>query len=235
MALSYYSNWGNEFKYDTSYLAQAETGLVPPELYNDDFVLPDGCFNINIDNFLEPNDVLNDYEQLYSANLTSGFQDYYPPEVNAIPALPEFPSGPPIYNNGGNNCESIVTKPQPSGASIAARQRRRKISEKTGELGKLIPGGHKMNTAEMFQAAYKYIKFLQAQVGILEFMGSCDYQEKEEGLEYGLIESPLIQEKLYSTEKCLVPRKFVQELANDDQQFFESKPHVMKEVKQILN
>jgi hypothetical protein len=29
-----------------------------------------------------------------------------------------------------------------------------------------------MNTAEMFQAASKYVKFLQAQIGILELMGS---------------------------------------------------------------
>jgi hypothetical protein len=52
------------------------------------------------------------------------------------------------------------------------RERRRKITEKTRELGKFIPGGHKMNTAEMFQAASKYVKFLQAQIGILELMGS---------------------------------------------------------------
>lgn len=33
-------------------------------------------------------------------------------------------------------------------------------------------GGHRMNTAEMLQATFKYIKFLQAQAGLLEFMGS---------------------------------------------------------------
>lgn len=32
-----------------------------------------------------------------------------------------------------------------------------------------------------------------------------------------LLESPLIQEKLYSTENCLVPQKFVQELGSDHQ------------------
>ncbi|MCL7040039.1 hypothetical protein MKW94_007848, partial [Papaver nudicaule] len=55
--------------------------------------------------------------------------------------------------------------------SVAARERRRKISEKTQQLGRLIPGASKMNTAEMFHAAYKYIKFLQAQIGILGVMG----------------------------------------------------------------
>jgi dihydroxyacetone kinase len=59
-----------------------------------------------------------------------------------------------------------------SAQSIAARERRRKITEKTQQLGKLIPGGNKMNTAEMFQAASKYVKFLQAQIGILELTGT---------------------------------------------------------------
>ncbi|GKC51061.1 Myc-type, basic helix-loop-helix domain-containing protein [Tanacetum coccineum] len=43
-----------------------------------------------------------------------------------------------------------------SAQTLAARASRRKISEKTQELGKLIPDGQKMNTAEMFQAAFKY-------------------------------------------------------------------------------
>lgn len=54
--------------------------------------------------------------------------------------------------------------------SVAARVRRKKISEKTQELTKLIPGGTSMNTAEMLLASFKYIKFLQAQAGILAMM-----------------------------------------------------------------
>lgn len=120
---------------------------------------------------------LYDYEQISGElkpglTLTNyGLQDY-PPEV-IIPTLPEFSTTNSVYNGG--SCETVA-KPMSSGSlsaqSIAARQRRRKITEKTQELGKLIPGSPKMNTAEMFQAAYKYIKYLQAQVGILEFMGS---------------------------------------------------------------
>ncbi|GAU29099.1 hypothetical protein TSUD_58650 [Trifolium subterraneum] len=56
--------------------------------------------------------------------------------------------------------------------SIAARERRRKITEKTQELGKLVPGGPKMNTAEMLNVVANYVKFLQAQVGILQVMGT---------------------------------------------------------------
>ncbi|POO03286.1 Basic helix-loop-helix transcription factor [Trema orientale] len=96
---------------------------------------------------------------------------------------------------------TVAVSPQ----SIAARERRRKITEKTQELGKLIPGGTKMSTAEMFQAASKYVKFLQAQVAVLKEM-------KEEPLlikELRVLASPIIQEKLYSEEKCLVPKQLV--------------------------
>ncbi|PWA90579.1 Myc-type, basic helix-loop-helix (bHLH) domain-containing protein [Artemisia annua] len=61
-----------------------------------------------------------------------------------------------------NNEERIL-----GAKSFAVRVRRRNISEKTQELGKLIPGGQKMNTPEMFQAAFKYVKFLQTQIGVL--------------------------------------------------------------------
>lgn len=85
------------------------------------------------------------------------------PEIlGPLPEISPEILGPVVYEK----------KQSVSAQSMAARQRRRKISEKTQELGKLIPGGQKMNTAEMLQAASKYVKFLQAQVGILEFMGS---------------------------------------------------------------
>ncbi|GJZ62693.1 Myc-type, basic helix-loop-helix domain-containing protein [Tanacetum coccineum] len=91
--------------------------------------------------------------------------------------------------------------------SLAARARRRKIREKTHELGKLIPGGHKMNTAEMLQAAFMYIKFLQAQIGVLKHLAL--YPESEEVLGNGemqdLVTCALIQEKLYTAEKCIGP------------------------------
>ncbi|XP_051128560.1 transcription factor bHLH53-like [Andrographis paniculata] len=154
------------------------------------------------------------------------FPNYIPtptaPEM-ALPPLPDFPTGPPAYSYG-SFCESSMKKEPTSTSppaklsaqSIAARQRRRKITERTQELGKLVPGGHKMNTAEMLQAAYKYIGYLQAQVGLLESMSSYNQLEIDEEL-HDLLESPLIQEKLYSTENCIVPQKFVQELSSDHQ------------------
>lgn len=61
-----------------------------------------------------------------------------------------------------------------SAQSLAARERRKKIANKTQELGKLIPGGSKMNTAEMLQSAFNYVKFLQSQVHILQLISSLN-------------------------------------------------------------
>jgi hypothetical protein len=55
----------------------------------------------------------------------------------------------------------------------AARQRRKRISEKTAELARLIPGAHKLNTAEMLEVAARHVKLLQAQVGVLAPMGAA--------------------------------------------------------------
>nr|XP_043627213.1 transcription factor bHLH53-like [Erigeron canadensis] len=102
-----------------------------------------------------------------------------------------------------------------SAQSMAARVRRRKISSKTSELGKLVPGGHKMTTAEMFQAAYKYIRFLQAQVGVLQLMSSS--LELDEELQ-AMIKDPSVQEKLYVAEKCIVSQTLAKTLADSHEE-----------------
>ncbi|KAH0986286.1 hypothetical protein GBA52_013463 [Prunus armeniaca] len=117
--------------------------------------------------------------------------------------------------------------------SIAARERRRKITEKTQELGKLVPGGSKMNTAEMLTAAYNFVKYLQAQVGILEFMGSFkELKGAPPAEELRAVAFPIIQEKLYLENNCLVPEKFVEILAKHfDAQ---SKPSLSNNLHQLL-
>lgn len=104
----------------------------------------------------------------------SFFQEPFPDFVSS--------SNPPVFRSNNKPVEGKRKSGSRSGGSLsaqsmAARERRRKITEKTQELGKLIPAtSQKMNTAEMFEAAFKYIKFLQAQVGILESMSSSVHQ-----------------------------------------------------------
>lgn len=98
----------------------------------------------------------------YPASAPAFAPSFYPmPELQQNTSS-QLVSGMVTVENGKNLNEKSVS-PQ----SIAARERRRKITEKTLELSKLIPGGTKMNTADMLQAAYKYVKYMQAQIKFL--------------------------------------------------------------------
>ncbi|KAK2653276.1 hypothetical protein Ddye_013132 [Dipteronia dyeriana] len=175
----------------------------------------------------------NDYDSSFTPNMLFGHVPEFLPEIPA-PSLPEI-QVPGSFSCGPEK-EKKTNGVSLSVQSIAARERRRKITEKTQELTKLIPGGHRMNTAEMLQAASKYVKFLQAQAHLLQFMASIQ-QERKESLNtekvQNLLASPIIQEKLYSEDKCLVPLEFVETLATDPK--IQSKPIIFEGIDQLLH
>ncbi|KAL6538736.1 hypothetical protein OROGR_012724 [Orobanche gracilis] len=152
------------------------TKLPPEELYNNLPLLhatdPAYC---DLDTFFaSPDDMLSfpeDYcnslqQQLPYNNTVSSSEQYYystddqdiiheyqPQQRIMIPTLPDFSTGPPAYSSGIVAWATTETgagggggSSSPSDQSIAARHRRKKISDKTHELGKLIPGAQKMNT-----------------------------------------------------------------------------------------
>ncbi|GER26660.1 basic helix-loop-helix (bHLH) DNA-bindingsuperfamily protein [Striga asiatica] len=60
----------------------------------------------------------------------------------------------------------LSTDPQ----SVAARQRRHRISDRFKILQSLVPGGSKLDTASMLEQAIQYVKFLQAQIWLHQAM-----------------------------------------------------------------
>ncbi|TKY49414.1 Transcription factor bHLH52 [Spatholobus suberectus] len=131
-------------------------------------------------------------------------------------------------------CEKKGNERTISPQSIAARERRRKITEKTQELGKLVPCGPKMNTAEMLHAAAKYVKYLQAQVAMLELMNTLKEDKAAPSSEilHALVASPFVQEKLYTEERCFVPKETVTTLTNHED--VQSRPPILEDLKQLI-
>ncbi|KAF8110168.1 hypothetical protein N665_0086s0009 [Sinapis alba] len=181
------------------------------------------------------------YTHNHFSSPNPNFFNYYheldlAPEASIFPEfqVPDFPLEFKV-GRGYEDRSHGAKKPTLSSQSIAARERRRRIADKTHELTKLIPGGQKLNTAEMFQAAAKYVKFLQSQVGILQMMQTTKkMQMSDVEIEtYVLLGSQAIQEKLSTDEVCLVPCGMVRDLASEESIW--SNPMISREVNKLLS
>ncbi|XP_022144026.1 transcription factor LAX PANICLE [Momordica charantia] len=78
-------------------------------------------------------------------------------------------SGGGCSDGGGKRSKGVVklsTDPQ----SVAARERRHRISDRFKILQSLVPGGTKMDTVSMLDEAIHYVKFLKTQIWLHQTM-----------------------------------------------------------------
>ncbi|KAK3028424.1 hypothetical protein RJ639_039016 [Escallonia herrerae] len=145
-------------------------------------------------------------------------------------------------------CNPAVAVQAP--AFRAPRRRPNRISEKIGCLQKLLPWDKKMDTTRMLEEAYKYIRFLEAQVTTLHSMpcgssltrqnpsgsdndlfGGLGRLNRQQALE-AMVNSPAAQTAMYSqgicvysVEQLVLLAKMAERNAFDRQMLLDPVPH----------
>ncbi|XP_027066217.2 transcription factor bHLH87 [Coffea eugenioides] len=71
---------------------------------------------------------------------------------------------------GGKRPAGKAAKLSTDAQSVAARERRHRISERFKILQSLVPGGSKMDTVSMLEEAIHYVKFLKTQIWLHQTM-----------------------------------------------------------------
>ncbi|XP_023545106.1 transcription factor LAX PANICLE 1 [Cucurbita pepo subsp. pepo] len=80
--------------------------------------------------------------------------------------------------SGGGKRSKGVMKLSTDPQSVAARERRHRISDRFKILQSLVPGGNKMDTVSMLDEAIHYVKFLKTQIWLHQTMiNFVDYDD----------------------------------------------------------
>lgn len=133
-------------------------------------------------------------------NLCSLEQNLDTPESKLVTQSP-YQLNSPLPSASNNQARTSTTTLKYKRQKEVARQRRQRIREKLENLKKLLPTDKKkkrVDTATVLENAGKYIKFLEAQVSVLEAMPVDDNLSLNNGL--GMVDRKRVLQMIVNSE-----------------------------------
>ncbi|XP_062165864.1 transcription factor bHLH140 [Alnus glutinosa] len=94
--------------------------------------------------------------------------DYFSTTNPSSSGFSSVANGSKEKKKGGKRSKGVKLSTDPQ--SVAARERRHRISDRFKILQSLVPGGSKMDTVSMLEEAIHYVKFLKTQIWLHQTM-----------------------------------------------------------------